>query len=260
MNPAIASASRIVLIWCGISSGAFGQSTPSARPFEVASVKPHQGPVPRIDVSTSGPRLTAEAETVRGLIMYAYDLKNYQIPGSPALATVGDTFYDIVAKAEEDSTPTKDQFRQMLRLLLADRFKLAVHREKREMPVYALVAGKNGPKLKESAPDASGVNHLGVNGRNYEVTMPKATMDDVVGGIANSFPDRPVVDRTGLTGTYEVKLTYTPDIRSNRTGDPDPSEISIFTAVQEQLGLRLAPEKAMIEILVVDHVEKPSEN
>ena len=69
-----------------------------------------------------------------------------------------------------------------------------------------------------------------------------------------------VVDRTGLTGTYDVKITYTPDIRSNRTAEPDPNDISIFTAVQEQLGLKLESQKAMVEILVVDHVEKPSEN
>jgi uncharacterized protein (TIGR03435 family) len=165
-----------------------------------------------------------------------------------------------MAKAEGDTAPSKDEFRKMLQLLLADRFKLEVHREEREMPVYALVGGKNGLKLKESAPNASPSWHLGVSGRDYVVTMAKATMDDVVGGVANSFLDRPVVDKTGLTGTYDVKMTYTPDIRSNRTAEPDPNDISIFTAVQDQLGLKLEPQKAMVEVLVVDHVEKPSGN
>jgi uncharacterized protein (TIGR03435 family) len=84
-------------------------------------------------------------------------------------------------------------------------------------------------------------------------------MDDVLGGVANSFPGRPVVDRTGLTGTYDVKLTFTPDVPSNR-GEPGPNDISIFTAVQEQLGLKLEPQMARIEVVVIDQIEKPSEN
>jgi uncharacterized protein (TIGR03435 family) len=148
----------------------------------------------------------------------------------------------------------------MLQSLLADRFKLRFHREMREIPVYELVAAKNGPKLKESAPTAESMGRMTVNGRNYQASIPKARMDDVVQAIGNSFLDRPVLDKTGLTGTYDLKLTYTPDIPSNRKGDPDPNDISIFTAVQEQLGLKLEPTKALVEILVVDHVEKPIEN
>jgi uncharacterized protein (TIGR03435 family) len=249
---------RIVVFLAALSL--FGQSTPPPRAFEVASVRPHQGPMPRIDITTSGPRLNAEAEAVFGLIMYAYNLKRYQLSLAGPNVQVDDTFYDIVAKAEGDGAPTGDEFRQMLQTLLADRFKLKVHREMKEMPVYALVVGKNGPKLKESAPDTDSTMHLSVSGRNYVVTRPKATMEDVVGGISNAFLDRPVLDKTGLTGTYDFKMTYTPDTRVNRGGDPDPSDISIFTAVQEQLGLRLEPQKAEVEILVVDHVERPSGN
>lgn len=216
--------------------------------------------MPRIDISTSGPRLNAEAEAVFGLIMYAYNVKRFQLSLSGPNVRVDDIFYDIVAKAEGDGTPTGDEFRQMLQALLADRFKLKVHREMKEMPVYALVVGKNGPKLKPSDPDGETMGRVSVNGRNYVVTRPKATMEDVVGGISNAFLDRPVLDKTGLTGTYDFKLTYTPDTRANRAGDPDPNDISIFTAVQEQLGLRLEPQKAEVEILVVDRVEKPSDN
>jgi uncharacterized protein (TIGR03435 family) len=246
-----------LMVW--MAAALFGQTAPAGRAFEVASIKPHEGPLRIMGLSIKGQRLNG-AETVRGLIMWAYNLKNWQVSGPAQPSPVGDTFYDVVAKAEGDGTPTREEFRQMLQLVLADRFKLKVHREMREMPVYALVVGKNGPKFKESAPDASPGSHLAVKGRNYEWTSPKASMDDIVGGVANSFPDRPVVDRTGLTGTYDVKMTYTPDIRSNRTAEPDPNDISIFTAVQEQLGLKLEPQKAMIEILVVDHAEKPSEN
>ena len=244
----------------GACCEAFGQSAPPPRAFEVASVKPHPGPVPRIDISTSGSRLTAEAYTVLGLIMYAYNLRNDQVSRTTSLLTVGDTMYDIVAKAEREGTPTRAEFRQMLQSLLADRFKLEVHREMKEMPVYALVVGKNGPKLKESAPDADPWAYTGVSGRNYEVTMPKATMERLVKEISNAaFLDRPVLDKTGLTGTYDIRLTYTPENRMSRGPEPD-LDVSIFTAVQDQLGLRLVQQKADVEILVVDHVEKPSEN
>jgi uncharacterized protein (TIGR03435 family) len=176
--------------------------------------------------------------------MYAYNLRNDQVSRTTSLLTVGDTMYDIVAKAEGEGTPTRAEFRQMLQSLLADRFKLEVHREMKEMPVYALVVGKNGPKLKESAPDADPWAHTGVSGRNYEVTMPKATMEGLVKEISNAaFLDRPVLDKTGLTGTYDIRLTYTPENRMSRGPEPD-LDVSIFTAVQEQLGLRLVQQKA----------------
>jgi uncharacterized protein (TIGR03435 family) len=255
MIRAIARASWIV--W--LSPGLLAQTAPSVRPFEVASVKPHTGPG-RVGISTSGPRLNAEPANLWALIAYAYNLKTYQIPSTPPLSALGNEYYDIVAKAEGDGAPTKDEFRGMLQLLLADRFKLAVHRETREMPVYALLVGKNGPKFKASAPDASPDTHYAASGRNWEVTIPKATMDDVLRAIESSILDRPVLDKTELKGTYDVKMTYTPNIPPNRRSEPDPEDISIFTAVEVQLGLKLEAQKAKMEVLVVDRVEKPSEN
>jgi uncharacterized protein (TIGR03435 family) len=255
MIRAIGGASLIV--W--MSSGVFGQSAPSIRAFEVASVKPHDASMTLPGISTSGPRLNADAANLMRLITYAYNLRSYQVSGAPPHLALGDARYDIVAKAEGDSAPTKDEFRQMLQQLLADRFKLKVHRETREMPVYELVVGKNGPKFKESAPGASPGAHYAASGRNYQVTIPKATMDDVLNAIENSLLDRPVLDKTGLTGTYDIRMTYAPDIKANRE-TPDLSDISIFTAVEQQLGLKLVAQKAMVEILVVDRVEDPSEN
>jgi uncharacterized protein (TIGR03435 family) len=191
--------------------------------------------------------------------MYAWDLKSYQAPATPALLPFGDSFYDIAAKAEGDIAPSNAEFRRMLQLLLADRFRLVMHRETRELPVYALVVGRNGPKFKESTPESSLGEHYSASGRNWEVTIPKATMDDVLRAIENRLPDRPVLDKTGLKGTYDIRLTYTPDIPPNRKA-PDPDDISIYTAVQEQLGLKLEPQKAMVEVLVVDHAEKPGGN
>jgi uncharacterized protein (TIGR03435 family) len=209
----------------------------------------------------AGQRLTAEATTTYGLIMEAYDLKGYQIVLATPNLPVRDTQYDVAAKAEGDAAPTRAEFRQMLQRLLVDRFKLQVHREMREIPVYALVVAKNGSRLKEAASDAVDTRQLQVVGRNYEITQPKATTDDIVQWINGSgFIDRPVVNRTGLNGMYDLRLTYTPDIRSNRDADSSPADLSMFTAVQEQLGLRLEPMKAPIEVLVIDSVQRPSEN
>ncbi len=257
MNRAITGAVGFVLL----SSHLMGQPESTSRSFEVASVKLHPDPPQIINISTSGPRFRAEAEFVRGLIMYAYDLKNYQLPDSPAYAAVGDTMYDIVAKAEGDGEPTKAEFRQMLQSLLADRFKLKLHREQREIPVYVLVVGKTGPKFKESAADAKTSGHIGVNGRNQVMTLTKTTMEGVAGDL-QIYVDRPVVDKTGLTGTYDIKLEATPFFRLTRNPDipSDPADIDGFTAVQQQLGLKMEAQKAMMEVLVIDHVEKPSEN
>ncbi|HKE24041.1 MAG TPA: TIGR03435 family protein [Bryobacteraceae bacterium] len=242
------------------SAGVWGQSAPFAPSFEVASIRVHPDPAHVIGITTSGVRLQAQAEMVRGLIMWAYGLKNYQVDSPPAVySPVGDTMYDIAAKVEGDTPPAKSAFRQMLQALLADRFKLRVHWENRESPVYELVVGKNGPKLKESSPDAAPTGHLQVHGRNYEVTLTKATMDDVVDAVANSFLDRPVVDKTGLTGIYDLKLVYTPSTRPNLQGEPSLDDISIFTAVQ-QLGLKLEARMGKVKTLVIDHVEKPSGN
>jgi uncharacterized protein (TIGR03435 family) len=205
--------------------------------------------------------LTWEAANLRGLAMFAYNLKNYQIAGDVPLLTVGDDRFSIVAKAEGDAVRTMGEFRQMMQLLLADRFKLKAHREMREIPVYALVVAKNGPKLTPSAADADPTAHYGPSGGQYRAFMPKGTMEDLRDAIASASLGRPIVDKTGLTGTYDIKLTYTPERRVNGLADPDLNDINIiFTAVQEQLGLKLEPQKAIIEVLVVDHAEKPSEN
>ena len=246
---------RAVTVSILFATAAWGQS------FEVASIKVHPDPPHSIGITTSGLRLEAQAERVRGLVMWAYDLKNYQVDSPPAVySPVGDTMYDILAKAEDGPPPAKAVFRQMLQALLAERFKLQVHWETRNMPVYELVVGKNGSKMKESAPGAVRSGHYGVKGRNYDVTLTGADMSDIVDAVSNSFLDRPVVDKTSLTGTYEVKLVYTPATSSNQNGEPSLDDVSIFQAVQDQLGLKLEPRTGGVRTLVVDHVEKPSVN
>jgi uncharacterized protein (TIGR03435 family) len=147
----------------------------------------------------------------------------------------------------------------MLQQLLIDRFKLKVHREPRERDVYELLVAKNGPKLKPSLPDASTTKSVHFLGRNYEIAIPKAAMGDLADALMSvgGGTDRPVLDKTGLTGNYDLKATFTPLNDTSRNADPN--DISIFAAVQA-LGLRLEARKAMVEVVVVDHIEKPSEN
>jgi uncharacterized protein (TIGR03435 family) len=202
-----------------------------------------------------------EAYTVSDLIGEAYGLKNYQIvlAESRARPVVYEAYYDIVAKAEGDGTPTKGEFRQMLHRLLEERFNLKSHREMRELPVYALIVGKNRPKFKESAPDAVPISRHGVNGRNQTMTLAKATMESLADDLSRGFGiDRPILDKTGLTGTYDIKLEATPEFRINHGSASE--DISVFTAVREQLGLKLEPEKGPVEVLIIDHVDRPSEN
>lgn len=230
--------------------------------FEVASIRPNPGPWHTLHgYSSSGPMLTLEAYTVSDLIGEAYGLKNYQVTmaESGMQPIVYGTYYNIVAKAEGDGTPTEAEFMLMIQSLLKDRFNLKFHREMKAMPVYALVVGKNGPKFHKSAADAVFMSEHGVNGRNQTMTLTKATMESLANDIGQDFGiDRPIVDKTALTETYDVKLEATPEFRLNRGSDP--GDISIFTAVQEQLGLRLKPTKAPVQVLVIDHIERPSEN
>jgi uncharacterized protein (TIGR03435 family) len=237
---------------------AIAQSTLS-RSFDVVSIKLDQDRQSRPTISTSGNRFTAQAKNIVTLLMYAYNVRSYQVVHTPALDILGDDRFDIVATASGDGVPTTEEFRQMLQSVLTERFKLRVHREQREMSVFSLMLGKDGLKFHESPPDAKLAQNYAASGRNYVVVLSKASMDDLLNAIENSYPDRPVRDRTDLVGRYEIKLTYTPNIKPNRDTGPQPEDINIFTAV-ERIGLILRPEKAMVETLLVDHLEWPSAN
>jgi uncharacterized protein (TIGR03435 family) len=254
--------SAIALLGCVIAGAlaprviAFAQTRPA---FEVASVRPHPpgqrafGPI-----SISGSRVTASNFDAFGLIAIAYDLKGYQITGGPSWigsTRAAGTAYDLAAKAAGETVPM-DQVRRMLQTLLADRFQLAVHREVKEMPIYALLAGKGGPKLKESPADETppGTRIAGGGDTPVQMTASKGTLDQLVHILTNDQSvGRPVLDKTGLTGTYNYTLEYSNSAQNSESP-------SIFTAVQEQLGLRLESQTASVEVLVIDHVEKPDAN
>jgi uncharacterized protein (TIGR03435 family) len=231
-------------------------ATPLA--FEVASIRPHKGMYTVVRVSISGPKVTIEAYGLTGLIMDAYRLNgSYQISGGPSWMDSDSDRFDIVANAPGEGTPTGDDVRRMLQSLLADRFQLKLHRETKERPVYALVVAKSGPKLKESAPDKEFSTSVG-GVRTAQLTMTKATMEQFAVQLSTGGLDRPVIDKTGLAGRYDITLNWIPEYAGPPA--PDSNGVGVFTAVQEELGLKLEPQKAPVEILVIDHAEKPSEN
>ena len=242
--------------------------------FETASIKPAPpgtrgsviGPMP-------GGGLNAEGVSLKNLIMWAYDVQDYQISGGPSW--VGSQLWTIMAKTApaaagsptdgpvEYEKMTGAQQAQYMRsvgkrtqALLAERFQLVLRREMREQTAYILTVAKGGPKMKESAP--------GMIGRsNGEIISRGAQMGNFVRFLAVDLR-RPVTDETGLTGTYAFDLKWTPDrfasVEPGGATPSDPAGPTIFTAIEEQLGLRLESRKAPVETLIIERVEKASEN
>jgi uncharacterized protein (TIGR03435 family) len=220
--------------------------TPS---FEVASVKLTQhgrGPEgwshSSLDTPSPG-NLTAVNESLQGLIQFAYDVQGYQIVG-PDWLNSDDACYDISAKASTETR--RDEMRLMMQTLLAERLKLAVHKETRTLSGYNLVAAKNGPKqLNASADGVRGGTHS-VGG---QVTATHISMEEFARNLAR-WTRQPVFDKTGIAGNFDFKLDYEPD------PTPEKNKPSLFTALQEQLGLRLETAKVPVEMIVVDHAER----
>lgn len=264
--------------------------------FEVATIKPnHSGMMGARLMMQPGGRFKGDNLTLKFLIEFAYNIKTPQISGGPDW--VNSEHYDVEAKPEDGALANlspddqNQQMRLMLQSLLADRFKLTLRHESKDLPMYVLVVAKNGPKIKLSKdqgpsapppPPPSGTGARIAGGG----PMPRGMMRlgrgdlDFNGVELKMFADglsrllgRPVVDKTGLTGKYEIKLKWTPDASEGRMmpgGGPgpgpeapppsDPSGPNLFTAIQEQLGLKLESQKGPVETLVIERVEKPTEN
>jgi uncharacterized protein (TIGR03435 family) len=228
--------------------------------FDVASIKASKGGNGTSLLTDPAGKFTAENATLRAIITFAFGIRNFQISGGPSW--LDSDRFDIVAKPEARSNPA--QVPQMVQSLLADRFKLKFHRETKEMPALALVVGKNGPKLKPTKPedDAARPNR-GFQGGRGQLTALGADMASLATRLS-AIVGRPVIDRTALTGRFDFKLQWTPDnaVQMRSPDEPVPDSEhgpSIFTAVQ-QLGLKLESQKAPVEIIVIDSVEKPSAN
>jgi uncharacterized protein (TIGR03435 family) len=237
----------------------WGQSAGKAGEFEVASIKPSRTPPGRglaslrEDIKSEPARLTMDNISLNTGIRWAYKLGVYEISGPD---WISDQRYDIAAKAAAEVS--EDQLRLMLRSLLADRFKLAAHRETKDVSGYALVAGKK-PKLTAVEGGVGGEGSMTGAALMFEGhKMPLSRLADILASALKT----PVRDMTGLEGNYDFKLDLRPDLLNRQPGDGplDLAGIAI-TALDEQLGLRLEARKLPIEILIVDHAEKaPSEN
>lgn len=249
----------------GQAQPAFGQAgAPATSVLEVAAIKPVKNPGPDMQDRTDGRRLAARNVTVRDLIMMGYELDPGQIADGPAWMATDE--YDIDAEAVEGVQLDDQQKEEMLlKEVLADRFKLTFHHEQRTLAVYILVVAKSGPKLKPAGPgevENSGCERLGVcNFRNRTLSNFARFMQFVV-------LDRPVVDKTGIAGAFDFSLKWAPDesqfsrlgLRFRPPAEDSSLPPPLFEAIQEQLGLKLEPQKIPTEVLVIDHVERPTEN
>jgi uncharacterized protein (TIGR03435 family) len=273
------AAVRILVIAAACLS-AYGQS------FEVASIRASAPPGNgRFNIGMKGGpgtrdpgRFICDLCNLSMLVTAAFDIKNFQLTGPSSLNTER---FDVAATIADGAT--KEQFRMMLQNLLAERFKMTVHHEKKEMAVYELVVAKGGPKLKESVEEPAGRDEAGngptmtfrFGGGASTYNAKGQTMEQLANMLANRV-GKPVTDGTGLTGKYDYSLTFAMDVAGMMakqgiavpppssgvvapTADPD-SGPTIFSAVQA-LGLKLEQKKGMVDIVVVDHIEKvPTEN
>jgi len=265
-------------------------TTASAAALEVTSIKPNKDGNSPFRLGLWGQRFMATGMTLRGLVREGFGVEDDQVFGEPHW--LNSERYNIEAKVDESVADrlhelSFDQrlieYRHMLQTLLKERFGLVFHWETKELPVYALVVTKSGPKIEEAKPGDTYPNGMkDLYGRGHGDIMLSWRGKLIGQGVSIAFLvhelsqqqlGRPVLDRTGLTGKYDFNLHWAPVENQGTllkgfeveqpTGSalsPESSGPSIFTAIQEQLGLKLEPQRGPVEILVIDHVERPSEN
>lgn len=258
------------LLWLAVFAGGMVFAQPPR--FEVASIRPSDPDEHGSSILTDrAGDLTARNVPLRGIILLAYGLRTFQLSGGPGW--INTDAYDITAKpesavqaADASAAPVTDQerktrnelWKERMRALLADRFGLLVHREMKDQPVYLLIVGKNGSKMKEVATPHGEQGTRGGAGRSQGMA---ATMPMLANTLANA-TGRVVLDKTGLTGKYDYMLEWAPEVSAAESRDSAAvsSGPTIFTAVEEQLGLKLESAKEPVEMIVIDHVDRPSEN
>jgi uncharacterized protein (TIGR03435 family) len=242
---------------------AMAVSALAAPAFEAASVKPGDPADRRMRVDAmSGGKLTARNVSLSWLVQFAYRLESYQLSGGPGWMLT--SRYDVTARAD-DATAGNDRIRQMTQTLLADRFALKLHTESKDLPIYRMVTARAAKGLRQSAacaaPDCP-VFDMSIGG---QLTARGVTMEDF-SRVLTDLTSRPVRNQTALAGQYDFHLSWTPDdatpgaIGPRGSPAPDPTLASIFTALTEQLGLKLQSDKGPVDVYAIDHAEKPSEN
>ncbi len=274
----ITAAASLILFAIGIL-GLTGQKAqaaqtppaPAPRPkfdaFEVATIKPvdHDPQGGRYITMQGTNRFIGKNYTLKLMISAAYNLNPHEISGGPEW--IESDRYDIAAVTPGEVRPTRDEQMAMLRNLLADRFKLTFHREPKEFSIYELELAKGGPKLKPStaAPDEPAQLISTVYPPSRMVLPARnASMSDLAALMQRALLDRPVVDKTGLTGKYDFDLEWAPDETQFGgevpTASSDAPSAPLFTAIQQQLGLKLEATRGPVDALVVDKAERPTEN
>ena len=246
-----------------LSGGAIAQvAERDAKPeFEVASIRPNTANdrIVTINVGPGG-RFAARGYTLKLLIQRAYGVMGWNISGGPGWLDADR--YDVSAKAKIAGNLTEAQLRPMLQALLADRFKLRLHQGSKEMAGYALVVGRGGPKVRAAAdgeehPDTFRMTGAGLSGQGI-------TMENLARYVAGKL-GQVAVDKTGLKGVYDLKVSWTVETDQSTGGLPgaDPREAlqsAVFGALEDQLGLKLSPQKIFVQMLMIDNAEKASAN
>jgi uncharacterized protein (TIGR03435 family) len=235
-----------------VALSVFAQPTPPA--FEAASIHILEPPFQRLYMKTiSGTRVRLEGYAITNLVSDAFGVKRYQVDTKAVSETSGGVFYDIDARAA--TSPTPAEFQAMLQTLLVERFHLAIHHETRSLPIYALVVDKNGPALtsatEDDTPDCATLfGPVQPTDRNYRYRYTNCPTTK----LAETLPaDRPVIiDKTGLTGRYNISIFITPEFRMQNGSEP--GDIRFLDAVRK-LGLRLEPQNAPFDTIVIDHID-----
>lgn len=229
--------------------------------FEVALIKPSDPTARGFSVLVSkGGRIELRNMSLKRLLAAAYSMQDFQVTGGPNW--IDAERYDITAKAEGDGSPSEHELFKMLQPLLAERFHVELHRETKQMARYVLTIGKGGSKLTEVKAD--GPPALDIRSRHM-ITSHRAPLSELVEALSWLL-DRVVIDETSLKGVYDFKLEWSPDdFQAKEPGAPtgdSPAEggNSLEAAIQDQLGLKLVPQKGPVEMLVVDRAQKPAGN
>lgn len=245
----------------GVARGQVQEVKPMAKDakpsFEVATIMPSDPTDRSSGFHTMERRIYIENEPVDELIAFAYSIHPKQIVDAPEW--FGRDRWDIQGMPDVEGAPDLDQEREMVRTLLAERFGLKFHRDKRELPIFAIKVAKGRPKLtpSKSEPDAMRDQTMNGNGVQDDYRFTNNSVTAFAEGM-EFLLDRPVVDETGLKGKYDFELKWTVDGAPPQT-DPNAPP-GLFTAVQEQLGLKIEATRGPAEVLVIDHAEKPSAN
>jgi uncharacterized protein (TIGR03435 family) len=220
--------------------------------FEVVSIKPHHGIGDSSDRKLlPGGRFVGRSVSVRTLIRMALAVEDNRMSGAPGW--IDTETYDIDAKTGTDGSVTNEEFQRLVLTLLQERFQFRFHRDSNEAVVYWLVTAKGGPKLKAHAGDAEPSMSTNTKGAKTVMKATQVSMASLAGALRRQV-GRPVEDHTGLNGEFDISLEW------DREEAADSTAPSIFTALQEQLGLRLNSAKGKVETVVIDRVERPSAN